>query len=82
MKRLYQWFSERASFFHSDTTGRSTVHTVRTEVTVHREGMTLLVGGVGTVFDVCPFCRQKLAPTQAEQSRLRLQKGSANRDCD
>jgi hypothetical protein len=82
MKRLYQWFSERATFFHSDTTGGSIGRTVRTEVTVHQEGMTLMVGGVGTIFDVCPLCQQKLASTQAEQSVLRLQKGSANRDCD
>lgn len=82
MKRLYQWFSERASFFHADTTGGSAIRTVRTEVTVQREGMTLLVGEVGTVFDVCPFCQQKLAPTRAGQSRLRVQKGSANGDND
>jgi hypothetical protein len=82
MKRLYQWFSERASLFHSDTTGRSTDRTVRTEVTVHQEGGTLMVGGVGTVFDVCPFCHQKLDQTLAEHPILRPQKGSANRDCD
>jgi len=45
-------------------------------VTVERQGMTLLVGGAAAGFDVCPLCGQKLAPAQAEQARLRLQKGS------
>jgi len=47
-----------------------TSRTVRTEVTVQREGMTVLVGGAG--FEICPLCGQKLAPAQAEQARLRL----------
>jgi hypothetical protein len=72
-KRLYQWLSERASFFRSDAPGRGTSRTVRTEVTVERQGMTLLVGGTAPNFDNCPLCGQKLAP---EQARLRLQKGS------
>ena len=75
-KRLYQWLSERASFFRSDAPGRGTSRTVRTEVTVERQGMTLLVGGTAPNFDNCPLCGQKLAPEQAEQARLRLQKGS------
>jgi hypothetical protein len=33
--------------------------------------MTLLVGGTAADFDTCPFCGQKLTPTQAEQARLR-----------
>jgi hypothetical protein len=45
-------------------------------VTVERQGMTLLVGGATAGFDTCPFCGQKLAPTQADQARLRLQEGS------
>jgi hypothetical protein len=71
MKRLYQWFSERASFFRSGKRDQRTTHTVRTEVTVQREGLTLLVGSTAGL-DVCPFCGQKLAPAQAEQARLRL----------
>lgn len=43
MRGLYQWFSDRASFFRSDFVGRGTSRTVRTEVTVQREAMTLMV---------------------------------------
>ena len=75
MKRLYQWFSERASFFRSDTPAHGTSRTVRTEVTVQQEGMTLLVGDAAAGFDICPLCGQKLAPAQAEQARLRLRGG-------
>ena len=76
MQRIYQWLSQRASFFHSQTSGRGTSRTVRTEVTVERQGMTLLVGGTAAGFDNCPLCGQKLAPAQAEQARRRLQQGS------
>jgi len=73
MKRLYQWFIERASFFRSGTPSPGTTRTVRTEVTtVQREGMTLLVGNAAAGFDICPLCGQTLAPAQAEQARLRL----------
>ena len=78
--RLYQWLRRRASFFRSDLSGRSTSRTVRTEVTVQREGITLLMGDAAAGFDNCPLCGSKLAPAQAEQTRLRLQKGSTNRD--
>lgn len=78
MQKLYQWLSERASIFRSDKSGRDTSTTVRTEVTVQRESMTLLVGG-SAAFDVCPFCGQKLAPVQAEQARLPLENDSTNR---
>jgi len=37
--------------------------------------MTLLVGGSTADFENCPLCGQKLAPVQAEQTRLRLQEG-------
>jgi hypothetical protein len=74
-KRLYQWLSQRASFFRFDTSGRGTTRTVRTEVTVQREGMTMLVGGAAEGFDTCPLCGQKLAAAQAEQARLRLRGG-------
>jgi hypothetical protein len=67
MKGLYQWFSRRASFFRSGTSDQRTTRTVRTEVTVQREGLTLLVGG-GTGFDNCPLCGQKLDPAQAERA--------------
>jgi hypothetical protein len=79
-KRLYQWFRERASIFRSARPSPGTTRTVRTEVTVRREGLTLLVGGAAAGFDICPFCGQKLAPAQAEQARLRLQEGSISQD--
>jgi hypothetical protein len=80
MKRLYQWFSKRASFFRSGTPGQGTTRTVRTEVTVQREGMTLLVGGVAAGFENCPLCGQKLAPAEVEQAKLRLLEGSTSRE--
>ena len=76
MHRLYQWLTQRASSFRSDTSDGGTSRTVRTEVTVERQGTTLLVGGVAAGFDNCPLCGQKLAPAHAEQARLRLQRGS------
>jgi hypothetical protein len=78
VQKLYQWLSGRASFFRSEKSERDTIRTVRTEMTVQRESTTLLVGGT-TVFDVCPLCGQKLAPSQAEQAKLRLQKGPTSR---
>jgi hypothetical protein len=42
--------------------------------------MTLLMGGVAAGFENCPLCGQKLAAAQAEQARLRLQKGSSAQD--
>jgi hypothetical protein len=76
MNRLYQWLSGRASFFRSDTSGRGASRTVRTEVTVERQGVTLLLGGAAAVsFDVCPLCGNKLAPAQTEKATARLQKG-------
>jgi hypothetical protein len=75
-KRLYQWFSGWASFFRSDPREGGTSRTIRTEVTVQRQGTALLVGGAAAgVFDTCPLCGTKLAPEQAEQARLRLPKG-------
>jgi hypothetical protein len=45
--------------------------TVRTEITVERQGMTLLMGGMAG-FDTCPLCGSKLGPAEADQARLRL----------
>ena len=75
MKRLYQWLFGRASFFRIDTSGRGTTRTVRTEVTVERQGMTLMVSGAAVRFDACPLCGSKLAPNQANQPSDRLLKG-------
>jgi hypothetical protein len=74
--RIYQWLYGRASFFRCEAPGRVGSRIVRTEVTVERQGMTLLVGGAAEGFDACPLCGQKLAPAQVEQARLRLQQGS------
>jgi hypothetical protein len=80
MNRLYQWMSRRASFFRSDVPGSGASRTVRTEVTVERQGMTLPVGGAAAGFDNGPLCGQQLAPAQAEQARLRLQQGSTSKE--
>jgi hypothetical protein len=81
MNRLYQWLSGRASFFRSDTSGRGASRTVRTEVTVERQGMTLLAGGMAAAgFDTCPLCGSKVAPDQAEQPSGRLLKGSISQE--
>jgi hypothetical protein len=75
MKRLYQWFSEQASFFFSDLDG-DTSRTVRTEVTVQREALTLLVSEAATACDICPLCGQKLAPAKVGQTSFHLLKAS------
>jgi hypothetical protein len=81
LQQLYQRFRGWARFFRSTTPDQSASHTIRTEVTVQRESTTLLVSGT-TAFDFCPLCGQQLAPAQAEQARLRLQKGSSTGDCN
>ena len=77
--RLYQWLAERASSFRSGTPGRGAKRTVRTEVTVQREAVTLLFGDAAVGFDTCPLCGTKLATAQAEQARLRLHQGSISK---
>jgi hypothetical protein len=80
MKRLYQWFSGRASFFRSDISaqGRTTTRTICTQVTVQREGTTLLVADSVAAFDICSLCGQKVSPAHAEPVRLHLQKASTS----
>ncbi len=73
MHRLYQWLSERTSIFQSGASVHDTSRTVRTEVTVERQGVTLIVGGTAAGFDTCPLCGQKLAPEPAEHARPLLQ---------
>jgi len=80
MRRLYQWLSERASFFRYDVRGHGTRGMVRTETTVRREGITLLVGSALASFDTCPLCGSKLAPAHAEQARLRLLQESVSQE--
>jgi hypothetical protein len=75
MQRLYQWLSERASFFRYEGVGHGS-SAIRTETTVRREGMTLLVSSAAASLDICPLCGSKLAPEQSEQARRRLTRGS------
>jgi hypothetical protein len=60
VKRLYQWFRERASFFHSDLPGTGTERTICTEVTMRQERVTLLVHSESARVDFCPLCGQKI----------------------
>jgi uncharacterized protein with PIN domain len=76
MNRIYQWLSERTSFFRSDGSGDGKGRTVCTEVTVRQERMTLLVRGEAARVDFCPLCGSKLARAQAEQARARLPEAS------
>jgi hypothetical protein len=85
MNRIYQWLSERTSFFRSDTSSSDrssdgTSRTACTEVTVRQERMTVLVRGETALLDFCPLCGSKLAPAQAEQARARLLKGSISQE--
>lgn len=79
MRRVYQWLIEQASFFRCDAVGQNTTSVVRTETTIRREGITLLVGEAASL-DTCPLCGGKLAPTQADQTRPRLSKGSISQE--
>jgi hypothetical protein len=81
VNRLYQWFSRRASLFHSEKSGEGSRPTIRTEVTVEWESTTFLGTGSPGVFDVCPLCGHKLSPQQVEQERLHLQEGVAPSRC-
>jgi hypothetical protein len=79
MNRLYQWLSDRASSFRSEGTSRAVSRTVRTEVTVEREAIAVLVGrGAADVdIDTCPLCGGQLAPAAgAEPPKGRLLEGS------
>jgi hypothetical protein len=77
MNRLYQWLSDRASFFHPDGTSRGVSRTVRTEVTVQREAVAMLLGGGAANPDICPLCGGKLAAAAAaDQPQGRLLEGS------
>jgi hypothetical protein len=79
-KRLYQWLTQRASFFHFAASGRGTSRTVRTEVTIERESVTLSVNG--SALNLCPMCGQTLLSPQEAQAGLRLQEGPTNRNYD
>jgi len=80
MNGLYQWLFGRASFFRSDRSDQGMSRTVRTEVTVQQERMTLMVDGAAAGFDICPLCGTKLAPAPTGQGTARLQKGSLSQE--
>jgi len=73
--RLYQWLSQRASFFRTDRSDQGTSRTVRTEVRVEREAVTLVVGDAAAGFDTCPLCGSELSATQQKQPRRDLSNG-------
>jgi hypothetical protein len=76
-RRLYQWLTRRASFFRSDTSAGGVTRTVRTEVTVERQTMALLVGnGEAAGFDICPLCGSKLTPVHTQHERPGHRKAS------
>jgi len=76
VQRLYQWLSLRASFFRSDSSGGGKARSVRTDVMLERQETILVLNGTAADLNYCPFCGQKLAGTQAEEARLRLQTDS------
>jgi hypothetical protein len=80
VKELYQRLFRRAMSFLSGSSAPTGCRVVHTEVTVERQGVTVLLSGVAAAdFDICPLCGQRLAPTQADQIRGCLQKGPASR---
>jgi hypothetical protein len=74
--RIYQWLSSRASFFRSEASSHGTSRTVRTEVTVEQQAITVLLGSTSADVDICPLCGQKLAPEHAERTGHRVIEGS------
>lgn len=79
VKELYQRLFRRAMSFLSGMSTSAGGRIIHTEVTVERQGVTVLLTGVGPAdFDTCPLCGQRLAPTQAAQIRGSLQNGSAS----
>jgi hypothetical protein len=80
VKELYQRLSRWAMSFISASPAPVQGRIVHTEVTVERQGVTVLLSGVaGADFDSCPLCGQRLAPKQAAQIRGSLQNDSASR---
>jgi hypothetical protein len=79
-KRLYQWMTQRASFFGFAASGPGASRTVRTEVTFERESITLSLNG--SALDLCPMCGQTLHRPEGAQAGLRLEERSTNRNYD
>jgi hypothetical protein len=42
--------------------------------------MALLIGGAAAGLENCPLCGQKLAPGQAEETKLRLEEGLSTKN--
>lgn len=80
VQRLYQWLSHRASFFRSDSSSGGRARSVRTDVMLERQETILVVSGAAADLNCCPFCGQRLAGTQAEEARSRLQRNSMTHD--
>jgi hypothetical protein len=57
--RLYQWLQERAMAYRAERVDSGRHSTVRTEVTVRQQEVTMLVSGVPAV-GTCPLCGQVL----------------------
>jgi hypothetical protein len=78
-QKLYQRLLNWARFGSSSSVPCVT-RVVHTDVTVERQGMTLLLSGVAAAdLDTCPLCGQRLAPAQTAQVQACLQQGSAAR---
>jgi hypothetical protein len=74
-QRLFNW-----ARFGASPSVPSLTRIVHTDVTVERQGMTVLLrGGAAADVDRCPLCGQSLAPAQKKQIRASLRKGSASR---
>jgi C4-type Zn-finger protein len=69
MHRLWQTVCERVGFSRAGTYRHDESHTVRTEVMVEREEMTVRLGGgvTSATLDTCPVCGHKLV---VERARL------------
>ncbi len=79
VKELYQRLLRWAMSFISGSSAPTAGRIVHTEVTVERQGVTVLLSGVAVAdFDSCPLCGQRLAPTQAAEIRGCLQNGSTS----
>jgi hypothetical protein len=74
--RLYQWLSQRASLFRFESVSRDTRRTVRTEVTVERQGLTLAFRDEAADFDFCPFCGHSGRGNSSEAASQGLSPGT------
>jgi hypothetical protein len=79
VKELYQRLFRRAMSFLSRRAAPGSGRIMHTEITVERQGVTVLLSGVRAAdFDTCPLCGQKLGPTQAAQVQSSLRSGTSS----